>query len=94
LVEAETDLDLWAQPTLNIVCFRYRRDEGRESDLDQLNLDIVADLQERGIAAPSTTRIGDKLYIRVAITNHRSRREDFDLLVDSVVKIGDQRCRA
>jgi hypothetical protein len=29
-----------------------------------------------------------KFAIRVAITNHRSRREDFDLLVDAVVQLG------
>jgi aromatic-L-amino-acid/L-tryptophan decarboxylase len=94
LVEAKTELELWAQPTLNIVCFRYRPDESGANDLNQLNSDIVADLQERGIAAPSTTRIGNTLYIRVAITNHRSRREDFDLLVDSVVRMGGERHRA
>jgi aromatic-L-amino-acid/L-tryptophan decarboxylase len=62
--------------------------------LDQLNRDIVADLQERGIAAPSTTRLNGKVAIRVAIVNHRSRREDFDLLVRSVVAIGQQRTLA
>ena len=29
-----------------------------------------------------------KFAIRVAITNHRSRREDFDLLVRAVVETG------
>jgi aromatic-L-amino-acid decarboxylase len=94
LVESTPRLQLLLQPTLNVVCFRYRADELIAKDRDQLNLDIVADLQEYGIAVPSTTRIDDQLSIRVAITNHRSRREDFDLLVRSVVKIGDERLQA
>ena len=91
LVEAAPALELLAQPTLNIVCFRYRDPKVPEPELDQFNRDIVADLQERGIAAPSTTRIHGKLAIRVAITNHRSQRADFDLLVESVLRLASER---
>jgi glutamate/tyrosine decarboxylase-like PLP-dependent enzyme len=91
LVKANQPLELLAEPTLNIVCFRHHAPGLSEKELDQLNRDIVADLQERGIAAPSTTRIKGKLSIRVAITNHRSRREDFDLLVESVIAIAEER---
>jgi hypothetical protein len=59
--------------------------------LDALNENIVADLQEQGIAAPSTTRIHGHLAVRVNITNHRSRREDFDLLIRAVVAAGNER---
>jgi aromatic-L-amino-acid/L-tryptophan decarboxylase len=88
LVAQNHELELLAEPTLNIVCFRYHPDGLDEAELDRLNRDVVADLQERGIAAPSTTRVHGKLAIRVAITNHRSLREDFDLLLLSVVAIG------
>lgn len=54
--------------------------------LNALNEEIVIRLQEAGIAVPSMTQIGTKLAIRVAITNHRSRREDFDILVSRVVE--------
>ncbi len=83
-VKADPLLELMAPPSLNIVCFRARPPHCPEKDLDRLNSEIVAGLQERGIAAPSTTRIHDRLAIRVAITNHRSRREDFDMLVEAV----------
>jgi aromatic-L-amino-acid/L-tryptophan decarboxylase len=36
------------------------------------------------VAVPSTTRINGKLAIRINITNHRCRREDFDMLVAAV----------
>ncbi|MBV9498809.1 MAG: amino acid decarboxylase [Acidobacteriaceae bacterium] len=91
LIEADPRLELLAEPTLNIVCFRYRPPGANGEDVDQLNRDIVADLQERGMAAPSTTRLNGKVAIRVAIVNHRSRREDFDLLARSVVEVGNQR---
>jgi hypothetical protein len=32
--------------------------------------------------------LGGRFALRVAITNHRSRREDFDLLVDAVLAAG------
>jgi len=90
LVEATPALELLARPTLNIVCFRYRNPRMAEKEIDRVNRDIVADLQERGIAAPSTTRIRGRLAIRVAITNHRSMREDFDWLVKSVLQLANE----
>ncbi len=92
-IEAEPRLDLLLEPTLNIVCFRFTGVPANNFDLDRLNLNIVSDLQEAGIAAPSTTRVDGKLAIRVAITNHRSRREDFDILVNAVLEAGTRRLR-
>ncbi|MCU1386462.1 MAG: Pyridoxal-dependent decarboxylase, partial [Acidobacteria bacterium] len=78
---AEPALELLAPVQLNIVCFRYRAD-------DRVNADIVTVLQERGIAAPSTTMVGDKLAIRAALFNHRTRPSDLDALVDGVLRLG------
>jgi aromatic-L-amino-acid decarboxylase len=82
-VMATPELELLAPVELNIVCFRYRGD-----DADRLNAGIVADLQESGICAPSTTRIGDDLAIRAAIVNHRTERRDIDALLDAVLACG------
>ncbi len=87
-VAAEPQLELLAPVTLNIACFRMRADGLTPDQLDHLNEDIVAELQERGIAAPSTTRIGGKLTIRVNITNHRTRDADIAQLLASVLEIG------
>jgi aromatic-L-amino-acid/L-tryptophan decarboxylase len=87
-VTRNRDFELLVEPTLNIVCFRFRPKGLDEPEVDKLNRFIVSELQERGIAAPSTTRISGRLAIRVAITNHRSRREDFELLLRSVETIG------
>jgi aromatic-L-amino-acid decarboxylase len=77
------------------VCFRYRGHlhdigEASEATLNAVNKEIVLRLQETGIAAPSSTVIGGKFAIRVAHTNHRSRREDFEILVREVVRLGQQ----
>ena len=82
LVAAEPTLELLAPVPLNIVCFRVREGSG---DLDRLNADIVADLQEAGIAAPSTTTLGGTLAIRAAIVNHRTTEREIDRLVPVVL---------
>lgn len=77
------ELETLAPVELNIVCFRYRAD-----DSDRVNAEIVADLQESGIAAPSTTTINGKLAIRAAIVNHRTTRADVDHMLEQVVALG------
>jgi len=77
--------ELLAPVSLNIVCFRYRG-----QDADQLNAEIVANLHETGIAAPSTTTIGGKLAIRAAIFNHRTQTRDVDELLDAVSALGSR----
>lgn len=59
-----------------------------EAALDSLNDAIVVELQERGIAAPSTARVRGRLAIRVNLTNHRTREEDLDILLRAVCGIG------
>jgi glutamate/tyrosine decarboxylase-like PLP-dependent enzyme len=90
-VEAHRDLELLAPVALNIVCFRFKESGLAPADLDRLNTEIVADLQESGLAAPSTTRLGGCTAIRVNITNHRTRAEDLALLIDAIVAIGRRR---
>ncbi len=87
-VDREPALQRLAPVALNIVCFRFI---GADGDLDRLNADIVADLQEAGIAAPSTTTVGGVLAIRAAIVNHRTNHIDIATLVDAVLEAGLKR---
>jgi glutamate/tyrosine decarboxylase-like PLP-dependent enzyme len=76
---AQSEVFALAGPvTLNICCFRLKTQGEPEAD-DRRIAEIVARLQESGIAAPSTTRIGGRLCIRVAILNHRTVPADLDL---------------
>ena len=85
-VLAEPRLELLAPVNLNIVCFRYRA-----GDPDSINGEIVADVQESGIAAPSSTTIDGQFAIRAAIVNHRTDAADIDALVDAVLDFGARR---
>jgi aromatic-L-amino-acid/L-tryptophan decarboxylase len=80
---AEPRLELLAPVQLNIVCFRYRA-----ADANKVNADIVADLHESGISAPSTTTLDGQLAIRAAIVNHRTDRRDIDALIFAVLEFG------
>ena len=82
-VAESSELELLAPVSLNIVCFRYR-----SADADRINARIAVELQESGLAAPSTTRINGELAIRAAITNHRTGRADIDALVEATLTIG------
>ena len=88
LVESSENLELLAPTAMNIVNFRYVDTSRNSDELDDLNAEILMQLHERGIATPSSTVLNDRFSIRVAICNHRSKRADFDTLVDSVVSIG------
>jgi glutamate/tyrosine decarboxylase-like PLP-dependent enzyme len=94
LVQASPELELLAPVPLNIVCFRYVAPGLDAAALDELNEHILVRLQESGAAAPTQTRIDGRYCLRAAIANHRSRREDFDLLVREVLRLGRERLGA
>ena len=86
MINSSKALELLAPVNLNIVCFRYLFKPG--CDQDMLNKEIVTRLQERGVAAPSTTVLNGTLAIRINLTNHRTTFQDLELLVSEVVKEG------
>jgi glutamate/tyrosine decarboxylase-like PLP-dependent enzyme len=88
LVERAPDLELAGPVPLNVVCFRYTGAGLDDAHLNAVNQEIVARLQEEGRLMPSGTTLRGRYAVRVAITNHRSRRADFDLLVSEVQRIG------
>jgi len=87
-IEASRELSLLAPVGLNIVCFRFAPVPAPDASLDTINAAIVAALQPDGIAAPSTTRLGGRLAIRVCLANHRTTTADLDLLVQEVERLG------
>lgn len=93
-IAREPNLELLAPVSLNIVCFGFRQPGLEAVESDKLNEDIVADLQELGVAAPSTTRVEGRVAIRVNITNHRTRTADLNVLIDAVLSAGRARTAA
>jgi glutamate/tyrosine decarboxylase-like PLP-dependent enzyme len=90
LVQEHQSLQLLAPVPLNVVCFRYIHEGLDDSELDLLNQKILVELQESGLAVLSGTRIQGNYALHMAHTNHRSRWEDFDMLVEEIVKLGGQ----
>ncbi|MGN6417534.1 MAG: pyridoxal phosphate-dependent decarboxylase family protein [Pseudobacter sp.] len=90
LVQLEPSLELVAEASLNIVCFRYVSPECNDEQLNRINKEILMRLHELGIAAPTYTFLDGKYVIRAAITNHRTRLTDLDQLVKAVIQLGNE----
>ena len=88
LVEKDPQMELLAPIGMDIVCFRFNPGNMEETQLNALNKEILMQLHEKGIAAPSYTTLDEKYCLRIAISNHRSTFEDFDLLAMEVVRLG------
>jgi aromatic-L-amino-acid decarboxylase len=88
LVEEHPELELLAPVPLNVVCYRYTRPGLDDGALDSLNRRILVELQERGIAAPTSSTVCGRTVLHVAITNHRTRREDLAFLASETVRLG------
>lgn len=89
-IEAAPELELVAPVALNVVCFRYVRPGLEDAALDWLNKHIEVELQEQGIAVLSSTTVRGRVAMRVANVNHRTCREDMDVLAREVIRIGNE----
>jgi glutamate/tyrosine decarboxylase-like PLP-dependent enzyme len=88
LVEDAADLELVAPIGLDIVCFRFNPGGLADEALDAVNKEILMQLHESGIAVPSYSTLNGRYCLRIAIANHRSTLQDFDLLAHEVRRIG------
>jgi glutamate/tyrosine decarboxylase-like PLP-dependent enzyme len=88
LVDAAADMELMAPIGLDIVCFRFNPGGLDDAALAALNKEILMQVQEQGIAAPSYTTLNGRYCLRIAIGNHRSQKEDFEVLAQEVGRIG------
>jgi glutamate/tyrosine decarboxylase-like PLP-dependent enzyme len=90
LIEKEQNLELCAPIGLNIVCFRFNPGKLDDEALNALNKEILIQLQEQGICAPSYTTLAGRYCLRAAIANYRSAQDDFDVFVREAVRIGQK----
>jgi len=74
---------------LNIVCFRYAPPGLSQTEQNRISQEILVGLHEDGVAVPSAVTLHGHFCLRVALVNHRTRREDLELLVQEVVRRGD-----
>ena len=89
LVDAAPELERLAPAPMNIVCFRYVVPGMDDTALNEFNKEVLMRLHETGIALPTYGMLNGRYVIRAANVNHRSRREDFEILVEAVVTLGN-----
>ena len=83
-------LEVLAEPTLSITCFRYAVPATSPSDADALTEAIYHRLVRTTPYVPSTTRVAGALAIRPCFTNPRTDVEHVAGLADAVARIGDE----
>ncbi len=75
---------------LNIVCFQFVSPQLKEAATSDLNRELLYQLHETGIAAPSYADLNGRFAIRVCITNHRTTSQDLAQFVGETVRIGSE----
>jgi aromatic-L-amino-acid/L-tryptophan decarboxylase len=93
LVDAAPQLERTAPVPLNIVCFRYVQEGISDEALNALNEELLIRLQESGSALVSNATLHGKYSLRMANVNHRSSYDDFDVLVQTVIQLGEELIR-
>jgi len=90
VIAHDPHLELVAPIGLNIVCLRYVPEGYPQSDdeLNELNTEILMRLQEQGTAVPSHTVLNGRFAIRICFTSHRTVRDDIDLTVREILRLG------
>jgi aromatic-L-amino-acid/L-tryptophan decarboxylase len=88
LIEKTPEIELTAPVTSNIVCFRYKPANLSESKLEQLNKLILNDLNKKAFMMISDTTFKGKYVLRACNVNHRTKKQDFDFLIDEIQKTG------
>tara|TARA_B110000305_G_C19426653_1_gene633968 strand:+ start:529 stop:1995 length:1467 start_codon:yes stop_codon:yes gene_type:complete len=89
-VIANSQLEMMCKVSLNITVFRYIGTNILPDRLAKINKEIVIQLHEKGIAAPSETNINGQVVIRTALCNHRTTKEDLSLLMSEVCRLGGE----
>ncbi len=88
LVDDAPDLERLADVPLNVVCFRYNPGELIEQRLNEINQAIGEAIIEDGRVYIGTTTYQNKVALRPAIVNWRTREEDIELIADIVQELG------
>jgi aromatic-L-amino-acid/L-tryptophan decarboxylase len=90
IITKNPKLELTAPAPLNILCFRYVGNLTDNAQLNLLNKELLFQLHESGVALPTYATLKDKYSLRVANTNHRTLKEDFNILVNKVLELGEK----
>jgi glutamate/tyrosine decarboxylase-like PLP-dependent enzyme len=88
LVKGDPEMELTAPIASNVVCFRFNPGGLGEDELNSLNKALAGELNKVSWWMFSDTDVKGRWSLRAAITNHRSKREDFDYAYNMVKELG------
>jgi glutamate/tyrosine decarboxylase-like PLP-dependent enzyme len=96
LVREHPDFEVLHEPGLGPYCFRYvpndlaERQEEPEvrTQLDRLNLQIVAAVRRGGAALVAQTRLAGRASISASVCSHGTTEEDIDEAFEAVARWG------
>jgi len=89
LIQQQPLLELMTPVTMNIVCYRFNPGDLDQQQLNTLNKELLMRMHETGVAGPSYTILNGSYVIRVAITNHRTRRHHLEEMIAGTIKLGE-----
>ena len=88
-VAARRDLEALHEPESNILCFRYRGDGSLDGErLDRLNLRLREAYNRSGEGWITTTMLGGRRVLRVAIMNPRTAAADVERTLARLAEMG------
>jgi len=90
LIRKEPDMEITVPVVSNVVCFRYKPKGLDEPHTEKLNKMIANGVNQVSFWMVSDTTIKGRYMLRACNVNHRSRRGDFDYIVDLVKKLGEK----
>ena len=85
LVHSNDSLELLAPVELSAVCFRCVRPGATDSQLNEMNAEILKRVIQRGRVYISNASIRGRFALRACFVNHRTKEEDVRAVVEEVV---------
>jgi glutamate/tyrosine decarboxylase-like PLP-dependent enzyme len=84
-IAATPGLELFAEPTLSIVCFRVRPSEGADSDA--FNKAVMEGVQASGRAFVTQAVLNGEFWLRACVMHYGTTRDDLAALVQTVLDV-------
>lgn len=88
---ARGDFELCSRGPLSATCFRYTPPGA--PDVEALNRALIEIVQQRGVVYLTSTQLDGRFVLRANIINFRTSEADLDVLIDEIVRAGEQAAR-
>lgn len=90
VVRAHPELELYQDPVLTTVIFRYRPESG---DVDSANAELRRTLLREGIAVVGRTELDGSVWLKLTLLNPNTTGDEIEALLSSVLVAGGKETR-